>query len=103
MRAPEALPSRSAGLVCCIDREGGAVRHVRSPRTMRFAVCAAAVVLVALTGARATSAHHAAALRDRTTTDMPDDIQGPQVHFMYVIASDDADGQLDTNGAFEQS
>jgi List-Bact-rpt repeat protein len=70
---------------------------------MRFAVCAAAVVFVALTGARATSAHHAAALRDRTTTDMPDDIQGPQVHFMYVIASDDADGQLDTNGAFEQS
>jgi hypothetical protein len=34
---------------------------------------------------------------------MPDDISGPQVHFLYVVPSDGADGQLDTNGAMEQS
>ena len=34
---------------------------------------------------------------------MPDDISGPQVHFLYVVPSDGADGQLDTNGTMEQS
>ena len=45
----------------------------------------------------------AAAVRDRTVTDMPDDYSGSQVHFLYVVPSDGADGQLDTNGALEQS
>jgi hypothetical protein len=45
----------------------------------------------------------AAASRDRAVTDMPDDISGPQVHFLYVVPSDGADGQLDTNGGMEQS
>ena len=41
--------------------------------------------------------------RDRTVTDMPDDISGPQVHLLYVVASDGADRQLDTNGALSSS
>jgi hypothetical protein len=41
--------------------------------------------------------------RARTVTDMPDDISGPQVHFLYIVPSDGADGQLDTNGGMEQS
>ena len=45
----------------------------------------------------------AASTRDRAVTDMPDDISGPQVHFLYVVPSDGADGQLDTNGVMEQS
>jgi hypothetical protein len=45
----------------------------------------------------------APAARDRAVTDMPDEISGPQVHFLYVVPSDGADGQLDTNGAMEQS
>jgi hypothetical protein len=45
----------------------------------------------------------AAATRERSVTDMPDDISGAQVHFLYVVPSDGADAQLDTNGQMEQS
>ena len=45
----------------------------------------------------------AATARVRALTDMPDDISGPQVHFLYVEPSDGADGQLDSNGGMEQS
>jgi Divergent InlB B-repeat domain len=45
----------------------------------------------------------AAVARDRAVTDMPDEISGPQVHFLYVVPSGGADGQLDTNGVMEQS
>ena len=45
----------------------------------------------------------AAAARDRAVTDMPDDISGAQVHFLYVVPSDGVDGELDTNGVMEQS
>jgi hypothetical protein len=45
----------------------------------------------------------AATARGRTVTDMPDDISGPQVHFLYVVPSDGGDGQLDSNGGMEQS
>lgn len=44
-----------------------------------------------------------AAARDRATRDMPDDVDGAQVHFLYVVPSDGADRQLDTNGGMEQS
>jgi hypothetical protein len=36
-------------------------------------------------------------------TDLPDDIAGPQVHFLYVVPADGADRQLDTNGEIEQT
>jgi hypothetical protein len=36
-------------------------------------------------------------------TDLPDDISGAQLHFLYVVPSDGADGQLDTSGAMQQS
>lgn len=45
----------------------------------------------------------AAIARDRSVIDMPDDISGPQVHFLYIVPSDGADGQLDSNRAMEQS
>jgi Divergent InlB B-repeat domain len=70
---------------------------------MRLLACVTAVALLALVGSAATSAHEGAALRDRAGTDMPDDFQGPQVHFMYVVPADGADNQLDTNGTIEQS
>jgi hypothetical protein len=41
--------------------------------------------------------------RDRTTGDMPDDISGSQVHFLYVVPADGADRQFDSNGGMEQS
>ncbi|NUR76129.1 MAG: hypothetical protein HOQ28_07600 [Thermoleophilia bacterium] len=34
---------------------------------------------------------------------MPDDFQGPQVHFMYIVPADGTDNQLDTNATVEQS
>src|SRR4051812_15813749 len=70
---------------------------------MRWFVCAAAVALLAMVSTTPTSAHQQAALRDRVATDMPDDFQGPQVHFMYIVPADGTDNQLDTNGMFEQS
>jgi hypothetical protein len=70
---------------------------------MRALACVAAVVLLAMVGAGSTSAREGSALRDRMTIDMPDDFQGPQVHFMYVIPADGTDNQLDTNGTIEHS
>ena len=35
---------------------------------------------------------------DRFTEDQPDDIDGPQIHFVYAIASDGEDHRLDTAG-----
>src|SRR5947199_8562845 len=60
-------------------------------------------LLVAGIATGSTSAREATVLRDRSTTDMPDDLQGPQVHFMYVVPADGTDNQLDTNGLIEQS
>jgi List-Bact-rpt repeat protein len=62
-----------------------------------------AALLVAGIGVGSTSAQNATVLRDRSTTDMPDDFQGPQVHFMYVVPADGTDNQLDMNGMVEQS
>ncbi len=60
-------------------------------------------VLVANAVGASSDSSAATAARDRAVSDMPDDISGPQVHFLYVLPSDGADGQLDTNGAFEES
>ena len=81
---------------------------------LRLGLCvsAAAVAVVAAAGAFSSSgggmitsekSSPAATTRDRAVTDMPDDLSGPQIHFLYVVPSDGADGQLDTNGAMEQS
>ena len=45
----------------------------------------------------------ASSARDRAVTDMPDEISGPQVHFLYVVPSDGGDRQLDTNGVISAS
>lgn len=78
--------------------------QIRAARR-RLLVVVAAVAAVALTGAFAASddSSGAGVARDRAVTDMPDDISGAQVHFLYVVPADGADGQLDTNGAMEQS
>jgi List-Bact-rpt repeat protein len=68
---------------------------------MGVAALAATVAVGALGASDESSA--ATAARDRSMTDMPDDISGPQVHFLYIVPSDGADGQLDTNGQMEQS
>ncbi len=65
-------------------------------------VGAAALVTTAAFGLPDDSAG-AAAARTRTLTDMPDEISGPQVHFLYIVPSDGVDAQLDTNGQMEQS
>jgi hypothetical protein len=55
-----------------------------------------------LRAARAPSARSLstiAQVRERTTTDQPDDFPGYQIHLMYVLPKDAADDQLDTNGA----
>jgi hypothetical protein len=64
-----------------------------------------AVSAAAVTGAFGLSGDSAgaAAATDRALTDRPDDISGPQVHFLYVVPSDGADAQLDTSGRMEQS
>ena len=62
-------------------------------------IAVASLVVVLLVSASA----GAATARVRALTDMPDDISGPQVHFLYVVPSDGPDGQLDSNGGMEQS
>ena len=83
------------------------MRQLRtSPARLRCLVAVAAVSMVTLTAdasAASDDSARTAAARDRTVTDMPDDLSGPQVHFLYVVPSDGADGQLDTNGGMEQS
>lgn len=39
--------------------------------------------------------------RIRTTSDMPDDVSGPQLHLVYAIPADGVDEGLDTNGVIE--
>jgi List-Bact-rpt repeat protein len=77
------------------------------PRSAACLLVASAVLALALLAAaflaRPTSARNAPALRDRATVDMPDDFQGPQVHFMYAVPADGTDNQLDTNGTIDQS
>ncbi len=65
-------------------------------------VALAAAVAAGTFGASGDSAA-ATTARDRAVTDMPDDISGPLVHFLYIVPADGADGQLDTNGVMEQS
>jgi hypothetical protein len=76
---------------------------VRMKLWLGVAVAAAGVVAAASALGASDDSAAATAARDRTVTDMPDDISGPQVHFLYVVPSDGADAQLDTNGQMEQS
>src|SRR5262249_53718413 len=39
----------------------------------------------------------------RSTSDRPDDFQGPQVHVLYVVPSDGVDRALDTDGTIAAS
>ena len=41
--------------------------------------------------------------RERATVDRPDDVRGPQVHFLYVVPADGEDRQLDTNGTLGEA
>jgi hypothetical protein len=40
---------------------------------------------------------------DRSTTDRPDDVAGPQIHAVYVVPADGTDRGLDTNGTIAAS
>jgi Divergent InlB B-repeat domain len=76
------------------------------PNTQRKALwlglAVAAIAAVTATGALG-ALNDSATAQARTVTDMPDDISGPQVHFLYIVPSGGADAQLDTNGGMEQS
>jgi hypothetical protein len=65
--------------------------HFRLPRLL----WAAAVLLAASPAA--------AAKLPRATADRPDDMTGPQIHFLYVVPSDGADRNLDTKGKIATS
>jgi hypothetical protein len=80
-------------------------RTVDARKRLSLGAAVAAVAVFAVTGAfgPADDSAGAAVARDRAVADMPDEISGPQVHFLYVVPSDGADGQLDTNGVMEQS
>jgi hypothetical protein len=61
------------------------------------------LVLVAATLACAALAPLASAALPRATADRPDDTPGAQVHFVYAVASDQADRALDTDGTLDAS
>lgn len=64
---------------------------------------AATVVLVCVFGGASATSAAATGAPTRAVADLLDDISGAQVHFLYVVPADGADGQLDTNGQMEQS
>ena len=75
---------------------------------VRISLTLAALCLIAFsaTAAQASTTHELGSkvvTRDRTTRDMPDEVSGPQVHFLYVVPADGTDRQLDVNGGMEQS
>ena len=74
-------------------------------KRLGLGVCAAALAAFVVVGALGASDDSAAATaaRERAVTDMPDDISGPQVHFLYIVPSDGGDGQLDTSGVISVS
>jgi hypothetical protein len=72
-------------------------------RTAGFVLTVALVVLGTAASPAQPEARQGSAARVRAVTDMPDEISGPQVHFLYVVPSDGTDSQFDTNGGMEQS
>jgi hypothetical protein len=66
----------------------------------RPAVVACAVAALALFPA---SAGTGAPAQERTTSDRPDDVSGPQVHVLYVIPRDGEDRGLDTSGTISRT
>jgi Divergent InlB B-repeat domain len=61
------------------------------------------LVLAACALAAANPARPAARALPRVTYDRPDDIAGPQVHVLYVVAADVPDRELDTTGEIAAS
>ena len=78
------------------------------PCTVRRLAPAALGLLLTLAcadsqGRAVLSPQSVAVTADRSTVDRPDDLAGPQVHFLYALPANGADRQLDTSGALEQS
>jgi hypothetical protein len=73
----------------------------RSRRSLvrRHRLILLALAVFALEG----SAPAAREVLSRATTDRPDDVRGPQVHFVYAVPADGEDRALDTNGAIVRS
>lgn len=64
----------------------------------------AAAAVVAAGGAFGSSGRSSVdATWTRAATDMPDDVAGPQVHFLYVVPRDGEDRALDTSSTIERS
>jgi Divergent InlB B-repeat domain len=78
--------------------------RVRVGLTVSF-LCVIALLATAAQASGLTTRESSAkvVVRDRATGDMPDDVSGPQVHFLYVVPADGTDRQLDVNGGMEQS
>ncbi len=68
-------------------------------RRLRFAVLfTLALGLFASTQGSARPVAALASSLDRATADRPDDVSGPQVHFLYVLPADGVDRAFDTGG-----
>ena len=64
----------------------------------------AALIAIVAAGALAPASSPARVVdRERTVSDMPDEISGPQVHFLYVVPRDGEDRALDTTSAITRS
>jgi len=76
-------------------------RRVRGP----LAVACLCLVAVLATAAQASGLTNRAKVvaGDRTVRDLPDEVSGPQVHFLYVVPADGTDRQLDVNGGMQQA
>lgn len=88
-----ALPQRSAPLALLLI-----LAACTAPPTTTAPAAATPVGPPATSPTPAPTATASPPVRQRQTADQPDDHDGYQVHFLYVLPSDGIDEQLDTNG-----
>jgi len=80
------------------------VRAGTRRRRLWLGATIAAAAAVAAGGAFAASGRSTVdATWTRTATDLPDDLAGPQVHFLYVVPRDGEDRAFDTSSTIERS
>lgn len=64
---------------------------------------ASAIACALLAGAGAASATSRVTTLERATSDRPDEVSGPQVHFVYAVSSDGNDRRRDTDGTVAET
>jgi len=95
--ATETLPALGPGSYTIVASAvtNPAVMYVPTPGSQPATVTAGGTASATVT--------YAVPASNRSTTDRPDDVTGPQVHVVYVLPSDGNDRHLDTDGTLQNT